>query len=407
MTQKTKFVFTNRSITALPPHDPNAASKASEYSDATVVGLKLIVSTNGVKRFAFRYQTLAGRKRYTVLGTFGAIDVAQARKTALEMRAILDRGGDPLDERDRIKTMPTFSEFVRQEYLPYAYRAKRSAHDDDSKFRLHLEPKWGALRLCDITPRDVQMHHVAMKESHSIGTANRHLSLISATFRKALEWGRIDRNPAAGIKAFKENNQRQRFLSKEEIGKLFAAMENEKNKTAVAAFKLLLMTGTRRQEALSARWSDINLELGQWWLPQTKSGRGRYVTLSEEAKELLLSLPSRTSGGYVFPGRIQGKALHNPRRAFDRLLKAAGIEHLRIHDLRHSFASLAVNAGATLYEVQDLLGHSSAQMTQRYAHLADSGRRAAVGKVGSVIRNAAMLGSSATTNDAIPEPVAA
>ena len=132
-----------------------------------------------------------------------------------------------------------------------------------------------------------------MKESHSIGTANRHLSLISATFRKALEWGRIDRNPAAGIKAFKENNQRQRFLSKEEIGKLFAAMENEKNKTAVAAFKLLLMTGTRRQEALSARWSDINLELGQWWLPRTKSGRGRYVTLSEEAKELFLSLPSR------------------------------------------------------------------------------------------------------------------
>lgn len=105
------------------------------------------------------------------------------------MRAILDRGGDPLDERDRIKSMPTFSEFVRQEYLPYAYQAKRSAHDDDSKFRLHLEPKWGALRLCDITPRDVQMHHVAMKESHSIGTANRHLSLISATFRKAVEWG--------------------------------------------------------------------------------------------------------------------------------------------------------------------------------------------------------------------------
>ena len=154
------------------------------------------------------------------------------------------------------------------------------------------------------------------------------------------------------------------------------------------------MTGTRRQEALSARWSDINLELGQWWLPQTKSGRGRYVTLSEEAKELLLSLPSRTSGGYVLPGRIQGKALHNPRRAFDRLLKAAGIEHLRIHDLRHSFASLAVNAGATLYEVQDLLGHSSAQMTQRYAHLADSGRRKAVGNVGRIIRNASKLGMS-------------
>lgn len=97
----------------------------------------------------------------------------------------------------------------------------------------------------------------------------------------------------------------------------------------------------------------------------------------------------------MFPGRIQGKALHNPRRAFDRLLKAAGIEHLRIHDLRHSFASLAVNAGATLYEVQDLLGHSSAQMTQRYAHLADTGRIRVVGKVAEMVRTAVVNSSNA------------
>ena len=136
--------------------------------------------------------------------------------------------------------MPTFSEFVRQEYLPYAYRTKRSAINDDSKFRLHLEPKFGHLRLCDITTRDVQMHHASIKESHSPGTANRHLALLSATFRKAMEWDKLNRNPAAGIKAFKENNQRQRFLSPDEIGRLFGAMEQEKNKVAVAALKLLM-----------------------------------------------------------------------------------------------------------------------------------------------------------------------
>ena len=395
MAAKTKFQFTNRNIAALPAHDPNSSAKAAEYSDLAVVGLKVMVGVNGVKRFAFRYQTLSGRKRYATLGTVGALDVAQARKLALEMRAIVERGGDPLEDRDRIKTMPTFSEFVRQEYLPYAYQTKRSAINDESKFRLHLEPKLGHLRLCDITPRDIQMHHASIKESHSPGTANRHLALLSATFRKALEWGRADRNPVAGIKAFKENNQKQRFLSPEEIGRLFVAMETEKNQVAVAALKLLLLTGTRRQEALSARWEHINLDQGQWWLPQTKNGRGRYVTLSDEVKALLMALPSRESGGWVFPSRIEGKAFHNPRKALDRLLKAAGIEHLRIHDLRHSFASLAVNSGATLYEVQDLLGHSTSQMTQRYAHLADSGRMRVVGKVAEMVRTAVVNSSSA------------
>lgn len=384
MTQK-KFAFTNRNLHALAAHDPNSASKATEYSDQTVAGLKMIVGTAS-KRFAFRYQTVGGRKRYAPLGTFPAIDVAEARQLALEMRAIVDRGGDPLEDRDRVKAMPTFSEFVRQEYLPYAYQAKPgSAHDDESKFRLHLEPKWGNLRLCDIGTRDVQMHHAAMRQSHCAGTANRHLALISATFRKALEWGRVDRNPAAGIKAFREENQRQRFLTADEIGRLFAAMEAESNQTAVAALKLALLTGARREEVLQARWEHVDLQGGQWWLPKTKNGRGRYIALSDEAKVLLTGQPSLGTSPWVFPGRFGDKPLNNPRKTFCRVLAAAGVEHLRIHDLRHSFASLAVNAGATLYEVQDLLGHSSAQMTQRYAHIADSGRKRVVGKVGAVV----------------------
>ena len=116
---------------------------------------------------------------------------------------------------------------------------------------------------------------------------------------------------------------------------------------------------------------------GQWLLPSTKSGRSRYVTLNNSAKALLNGLASRHSSVWVFPGKDGTKPLNNPRKAFCRILAAAKVEHLRIHDLRHSFASLAVSAGATLYEVQVLLGHSSAQMTQRYAHLTDNGLRRA------------------------------
>jgi len=397
MTHSKRFAFTNRNIAALPAHDPNSPSKSAEYSDTTVIGLKVAVSKNGNKSFAFRFQLSSGCKRFTRIGTFPATDVAAARKIALDMRAVLDRGGDPMAQQDQLKSMPTFGEFVRDEYMPYAEQAKKSACDDASKLKVHLVPKFGARRLSDISTRDIQMHHLAMKQSHTAGTANRHLALFCAIFRKACEFGRVDRNPATGIKAFKEAGQMQRFLNVDEIGRIYAAMETEPNKTAVAALKLLLLTGVRREEALQSKWCNVDLATGQWWLPMTKSGRGRYVTLSEDAKALLLAQPSRGSSEWVFPGRDGIKPLNNPRKAFSRVLAVAGVAHLRIHDLRHSFASLAVNSGASLYEVQAMLGHSTPQMTQRYAHLADSGLRRATQAVANVV-NAAVR--SNTQNNA-------
>lgn len=385
MTQDRKINFTQRAITALPNHDAASPSSSAEYSDLQVRGLRLTVGKTGTKTFGMRYQTAGGQKRYARIGGFPAIDVNEARSTALKMRAIIDRGGDPMESADRLKAMPTFAEFVNDEYLPYARQAKRSYKDDESKFRCHLIPKFGARRLCDITPRDIQLHHAAVSSSHKNSTANRHLALLSAVFRKGVEWGKLDRNPAAGTKMFKENNQRQRFLSPEEIGKVYAAMENEVNKTAVAALKLLLLTGTRRQEALRAKWSDVDLAAGHWFLPDTKSGKGRYVGLSDDAKALLITQPSRGNSPWVFPGRDEGKPLQNPRKALSRILAAAGVDALRIHDLRHTHASLAVNAGASLYEVQNLLGHSSSQVTQRYAHLNASGLRKVSQSVAGVI----------------------
>ena len=394
-TKPTKFSFTNRLIAQLPAHDADSPSKSAEYSDITVQGLRASVGKNGSKHFAFRYTLNSGRTRYAPIGTFPATDVQAARAAALEMRAIVDRGGDPLNERDRLRTMPTFAEFVAGEYLPYAQQTKRSAHDDESKFRLHLVPKFGRLRLCDVTARDIQLHHAAIKQSLSAASANRHLALLSATFRKALEWGRVDRNPVAGIKAFKENNQTQTFLAPDAIARLFNAMAADPNQTAVAALKLLLLTGVRREEALQAEWQHVDLATGQWWLPTTKAGRGRYVTLNDEAKSLLAEQPSSGNSPFVFPGRFGDKPLNNARKTFERVLAAAGLPHVRIHDLRHSFASLAVNSGASLYEVQHLLGHASSSVTQRYAHLNDSGllraSQGAADAVSAAVRHAAQV----------------
>lgn len=388
MKDKKKFPFTNRAIAALPAHDPDSPSKSAEYSDTAMPGLRLAVGKNGVKRFGMRYTLLSGRTRYAPIGQFStAFGVAEARAEAAEMRAIIDRGGDPQEARDRVKAMPSFSEFVRQQYLPFAIQSgKRSAKkDDESKFRLHLEPKFGHLRLAEITTRDVQLHHASMRESHSPGTANRHLALLSATFRKAVEWDIIDKNPAAGVKQYREVVKAMPCLDASQLVRLFAAFDADKNQTAASALKLLALCGVRREEGLQAEWQHVNLETGLCWLPKTKAGVGRYVMLNAAAVELLTAQPSRGVSTWVFPGRFGDKPICNVRKLMERGLKAAGLEHIRLHDLRHGFASLAINAGASLYEVQHLLGHASPQVTQRYAHMADTGQRRASQAVADVV----------------------
>ena len=271
---------------------------------------------------------------------------------------------------------------------PYARQHKRSAHSDESKLRLHLFPRFGTRTLDAITTRDVQLYHAEIKTWHCPATANRHLSLLSKLFKLAMQWERVTKNPCQGVKKFKENNQRHRYLSDDELQRLFRAMEGERNQTLVAALKLLLLTGIRKEEAMQAQWVNVDLERGTLFLPETKSGRGRHVVLNPAAVELIRQQPRQADNPYIFPGRIPQRPINNPQKGFRRLLAAAGIENLRIHDLRHSFASLAVNAGATLYQVQHLLGHASAQTTQRYAHLTDAALREASQAVATSVSRA-------------------
>ena len=174
-------------------------------------------------------------------------------------------------------------------------------------------------------------------------------------------------------------------LDASQLVRLFAAFDADKNQTAASALKLLALCGVRREEGLQAEWQHVNLKTGLWWLPKTKAGVGRYVMLNAAAIELLTAQPSRGVSTWVFPGRFGDKPICNVRKLMERGLKAAGLEHIRLHDLRHGFASLAINAGASLYEVQHLLGHASPQVTQRYAHLADSGIRRVAESVSAVV----------------------
>jgi integrase len=383
-----KFRFTNRAVAQLPPHADDSPSRSTEYSDMEVIGLRVLVNKQSRKYFYFRY-VFEGQKRAAKIGEFPAIEVQEARKLALEMRAKLDRGHNPQEMRDLADASPTFEAFGVNEYMPFARQTKRSAKDDECRLRVHAYLRFGKRKLMDIQTREIQQYHADLKDSHCAATANRHLSLISRMYRLAVQWGRVERNPCTGIAKFKENNQRQRFLTPEEIGRMYQAMENEPSKVAVAALKFLLLTGARKEEALQARWENVDLDNGVWFLPQTKSGKGRYVQLNSEAQTLLRSLQRENESPWVFPSkRYPDKRLNNPRKVFDRVLTAAGIEHLRLHDLRHTYSSLAINAGVSLSIIQNMLGHQSSAMTLRYVHLMNSTLRNASESVADVISKA-------------------
>jgi len=379
-------------IESLPPNPPDARCREREIADLDAVGMRISVSKGGRKFFDYRY-THNGRKRCLRLGEWPGMSLQDARGRARECRDMLYRGIDPATERERRVNVMTFGEFIEKEYLPFARANKKSVRDDVNKLKRDLLPAWGKLPLTSITTKDVQALCTRIRTESSPTFMNRYYSLIHRIFNLAILWGKLDgRNPAKGVAKAKESAGRERFLSKEEIERFCAALDTcrETDFAAQAFLRLLLVTGVRCGEALSLQWRDVDLERGVAFLPKTKSGRSRQVILNGLAQEVLREMLERRtdeSNPFVFVGSRPGTHMVEPRRVFEKVKVDANLGSLRLHDLRHTFASVAVQNGASLYEVQKLLGHSSSAMTQRYSHLTENGLRAVSNGVASRISN--------------------
>ncbi|WP_348696459.1 tyrosine-type recombinase/integrase [Duganella fentianensis] len=389
-----KFRFTQRDLDRLPPCPAESASKAYEVSDTDVTGLRLSVTKGGRKFWFWRY-TFDGRKRAAKIGEYPATDLAAARKRASEMRSMLDQGKDAQASRDELKAMPSFTEFTEREYMPMARQTKRSHKDDAHRLKNHLLPRFGHKKLSEITTREIQAFIGEVAKSRSPATANRILSLLARMLKLATIWGIIEKNPCYGIAKFREQRTRERFLTRDEIARLFQAMEGDRHSYGVAGIKFLLLTGLRRNEALRAKWEQVDLGRGLMHLPQTKSGKSRHIVLSAHARMLLEELPSRGHSQWIFPGKNLADDLpvYNIDKCLQRLLEKAGIERMRVHDLRHTYASVMAQNGVSLFVIQSALGHSSPMMTMRYAHLCDTALRDATNVVGNVV-SAALSGDA-------------
>ena len=278
-----------------------------------------------------------------------------------------------LDENEiSLPTVRDLFHRYERDFLPRL--AKTGQRDARRYFKVWIIPHIGSKNVTDVTFADCELIHRRASEKTPT-TANRVLATLRRCLNLAVRWGWIKRNPAIGIELNSEN-QRDRFLNSVEIDRLLKALDEHPRRDSADAIKMMLFTGCRRSEALSARWEQFDAGFKVWTKPasNTKQRRRHRVPLSKAVAILLKKRQSQLSESespFVFPSRT-GTALKEVRRTWARVLKEAGIEGFRLHDLRHTFASLAVSKGNSLPVIGALLGHTQTQTTARYAHLYDA-----------------------------------
>jgi integrase len=266
----------------------------------------------------------------------------------------------------------TFKSFLEDKYLPYVLIHKRSYRFDESLCRLRIIPKFGHLQLSQLTRQDIQEFHSDLHdEGLAPSTSDHHLKLIRYALNLAVDWGYLGNNPAHKIQLFRIDNRKERLLTDRELSGLIDVLKTDDNRMVCNAALFLLCTGARLNEALKAKWSDVDKENQIWKIPATnsKSKHVRSVPLNQSALDILSQLRTEGRYEYLFISSSTGKRLSTIHKVWYRLRNKAGLPDLRLHDLRHQFASLLVNSGRSLYEVQHILGHSNPAVTQRYAHL--------------------------------------
>ncbi len=363
--------------------------------DTEILGFGVKVTPGGKRVYVLQY-TFGGRTRRYTIGHHGVDATAdEARQEARSLRGRVADGHDPAGESAAMRAVPTLTEFATRYLTEHAALKKKPASvaADERNLRNHVLPALGRRKVTEITRPDVVRLHNAMKGKP--GAANRCLALLSKMFNLAEKWGyRLDgTNPTRHVEKYPERKV-ERFLSEAELGRLGEVLNEAEqageHPSVVAAVRLLIFTGCRRNEILTLKWGHVDFERGCLRLADSKTG-AKLVPLGAPAIELLSALPRIEGNPYVLPGALPGKHYVGLEKAWRRLRGCAGLHDVRLHDLRHSFASAGAGAGESLVLIGSLLGHRSTATTARYAHLSSDPLKAAADRIAGRIA-AAMSG---------------
>jgi integrase len=403
-----KTHLTERNAKAFEP-----GPKSIIVVDDEVVGFGLRIMTTGARSFVLSYK-IHGRARQLTIGSWPVWSVAAARERAKELKREVDQGRDPLAARNEARAAATVRQLIDRYIAEHCPKlAARSRDDQASMLHKFVEPVWGARKVYDITAEDVDhlLAEVAKgrpRSYHAKGRtkakrnkakgrgpkpspirANRVGEVIRKMFNLAIRWRMRADNPAQGFSRVPEQ-PRERYLSRDEMERLTSAISAHQNRRAADVIRLLMLTGARRGEALNARWEQFDLETAVWIKPavMTKQRRLHRAPLSGAAVALLRLIRERVPQDcpWVFPGDAEGRPLIEIKRFWDDVCQQADLHDFRIHDLRHTFASLLVSGGMSLPMIGKLLGHTQVQTTLRYAHLFDDPLRVGLDHIGDLLR---------------------
>ena len=346
-----------------------------EVFDSELRGFYVDVLASGRKSFRLRYR-YEKKLRVVTLGDARILKADEARLLVINLLRQAKQGVDPQAPAIN-EAGPLLKDFFTDKYLPYVKSYKRSWDTDESMIRNHLVPKLGHMHMGRISPPDIAVFVEKMKaEEYASGTCNRALVLLRFGFALALRWKvpGIDSNPVKEIKNIKDDNKIERYLTEVQTKALLDAVRQSESEMLQYIVLFLIYTGARKREVLDARWRDIDWAQRSWRIPKTKSGKVRHIPLSTGAMKVLEHLRMRIREGFldeqaIFANPKTGEPFVSFFYSWNNARIRAGLPEFRIHDLRHSFASYLVNAGRSLYEVQELLGHADIKTTSRYAHL--------------------------------------
>jgi integrase len=377
-----------------------AVGKVVHYDDE-LAGFGVRVTARGIKSFLLNYRTRAGRERRYTLGRFPEWSAVAAREEAETLRYEISKGADPMDQREKERGEPTLEDLSERYMTEYAEKEKRpsSLRNDRQMLANIILPKLGKLKLSAITSRDINALHGSLRETPY--RANRVLALLSKMFSLASEWQWLDSNPVRGVKRYDED-QKEVWLSIGQLRRLELALSEYPDQQAADAIRLLIVTGAREGEVLAATWDQFDLKRGVWTKPShhTKQKKIEHVPLNRAAIGILRDMSKESV--YLFPGKAGARV--TVRRPWVQVCRASGLAiaekiagkrgkllsvwkpTVRIHDLRHTFASHLVSAGASLHQVGKLLGHTNPATTARYAHVDNAALKKTTDTFGNVYR---------------------